>query len=107
MRCASDVVRKLRNHPSLVLWCGGNEQTPCESLDATLRAMVGEGGSLDDSRPYVSGSLWGGFGQGGGDWSDGPYGIQNEENFFSSDFYAYGFNPECGSVGVPCAESIR
>ena len=108
LQCASDVVRKLRNHPSLVLWCGGNEQKPCEDLDDGLRGLIGFGsGSLDATRPYVSGSLWGGFGQGGGDWSDGPYGIQDEASFFSADFYPYGFNPECGSVGVPCAESIR
>ncbi|UPR02681.1 glycoside hydrolase [Chloropicon primus] len=80
---------------------------PCKELDDGLRALVGEKGSLDDSRPYVSGSLWGGFGQGGGDWSDGPYGIQNESDFWSDSFYPYGFNPELGSVGVPCAESIR
>jgi len=107
LECACDVIKKLRNHPSVVLWCGGNEQVPCKELDDGLRALVGEKGSLDDSRPYVSGSLWGGFGQGGGDWSDGPYGIQNESDFWSDSFYPYGFNPELGSVGVPCAESIR
>ena len=98
-------MRRLRNHPSLVLWCGGNEQKPCAELDKGLRNLLK---TLDGSRrPYVSGSLWGGFGQGGGDWSDGPYGIQDEKLFYSGNYYEYGFNPELGSVGVPCVETMR
>ena len=118
LQCASDVIKQLRNHPSLVLWCGGNEQVPCREIDQGLRIMLGCGREnctnyfgvapdLDNTRPYVSGSLWGGFGQGEGDWSDGPYGIQNDQDFFSPTFYKYGFNPELGSVGVPCVETMR
>jgi mannosylglycoprotein endo-beta-mannosidase len=51
--------------------------------------------------------MWDGFADGEGGWSDGPYGIQNPEDFFNDDFYAHAFNPEIGSVGVPSAATIR
>ena len=52
-------VRRLRNHPSLVYWCGGNEKTGTYGLqichgdyfvDVFLRGLVM---NLDDSRPYA------------------------------------------------------
>lgn len=62
---------------------------------------------LDGTRIYIQGSMWDGFANGKGDFTDGPYEIQNPENFFKDDFYKYGFNPEVGSVGVPVAATIR
>lgn len=50
--------------------------------------------NLDSTRAYVSGSLWSGFGQGHGDFSDGPYGIQEPASFFDPAFYRWPFNPE-------------
>ncbi|RRT40551.1 hypothetical protein B296_00048403 [Ensete ventricosum] len=44
---------------------------------------------------------------GKGDFTDGPYEIQNPEDFFKDNFYPYGFNPEVGSVGMPIAATIR
>ena len=49
---------------------------------------------LDASRAYVSGSLWSGFGEGHGAFSDGPYGCQSPAAFFHPAFYPYAFNPE-------------
>ena len=49
---------------------------------------------LDASRAYVSGSLWSGFGEGHGAFSDGPYGCQSPAAFFDPSFYPYAFNPE-------------
>ena len=49
---------------------------------------------LDASRAYVSGSLWSGFGEGHGAFSDGPYGCQSPAAFFDPAFYPYAFNPE-------------
>ena len=49
---------------------------------------------LDTTRAYVSGSLWSGFGKGDGEFSDGPYGIQEPTAFSSPDFYPWAFNPE-------------
>ncbi len=51
-------VKRLRNHPSLVYWCGGNEKTGCYGLcitkgefftDVTMRGFVT---NLDGTRPF-------------------------------------------------------
>ncbi|XP_057960468.1 mannosylglycoprotein endo-beta-mannosidase isoform X1 [Malania oleifera] len=128
--CARDTVKLLRNHPSLALWVGGNEQIPPEDINKVLKDDLKlhpyyektneshkhtEGLSsvkdpsqyLDGTRIYVQGSMWDGFANGKGDFTDGPYEIQNPENFFKNDFYNYGFNPEVGSVGMPVAATIR
>lgn len=129
--CARDTVKLLRNHPSLALWVGGNEQTPPHDINMALKydlrlhpdfAKFDENGQsmedlspilrdpsqyLDGTRVYIQGSMWDGFANGKGDFTDGPYEIQNPESFFKDDFYEYGFNPEVGSVGMPVAATIR
>lgn len=51
-------VKRLRNHPALVYWCGGNEKTGCYGLcitkgefftDVTMRGFVT---NLDSTRPF-------------------------------------------------------
>lgn len=130
--CARDTVKLLRNHASLALWVGGNEQIPPDDINTTLKHdlrlhpyfehCLGDGicwkdefvspnsdpsQYLDGTRVYVQGSLWDGFADGEGSWKDGPYEIQKPEDFFKDDYYNYGFNPEVGSVGVPVAATIR
>ncbi|KAG6702123.1 hypothetical protein I3842_07G018700 [Carya illinoinensis] len=129
--CARDTVKLLRNHPSLALWVGGNEQVPPDDINAALKkdlrlhpdfenpnemskpsedllpAFKDPSQYLDGTRAYIQGSMWDGFANGKGDFTDGPYEIQNPENFFKNDFYKYGFNPEVGSVGMPVADTIR
>lgn len=52
-------IKRLRNYPSIVYWCGGNEKTgsfgtmiKCgdDFVDITLRGMIGH---LDGTRPYA------------------------------------------------------
>lgn len=45
------IVQQLRNHPSLILWCGGNEYSPKRNrkLIATLTAVVA---ANDGTRPF-------------------------------------------------------
>ncbi|KAJ1417112.1 Immunoglobulin-like fold [Sesbania bispinosa] len=129
--CARDTVKLLRNHPSLALWVGGNEQIPPDDINDALKndlrlhpdfESVGENSKpvgslspmlrdpsqyLDGTRIYIQGSLWDGFADGMGNFTDGPYEIQNPEDFFKDTFYDYGFNPEVGSVGMPVASTIR
>ncbi|WOK96144.1 mannosylglycoprotein endo-beta-mannosidase [Canna indica] len=123
--CARDTVKLLRNHASLALWVGGNEQVPPEDINTALKndlklhplfGTLAEALSsdprdpslyLDGTRVYVQGSMWDGFANGKGDFTDGPYEIQNPEDFFKDNFYQYGFNPEVGSVGMPVAATIR
>ncbi|KAJ4829335.1 hypothetical protein Tsubulata_015568 [Turnera subulata] len=127
MFCARDTVKLLRNHASLALWVGGNEQTPPPDINNALKNDLklhphfensnGTGNPmhnssdpslcLDGTRIYIQGSMWDGFANGKGDFTDGPYEIQYPESFFKDDFYNYGFNPEVGSVGVPVAATIR
>ncbi|MBI5032894.1 MAG: hypothetical protein HZB51_20425 [Chloroflexi bacterium] len=47
----SDIVRTLRNHPSLVVWCGGNEFSPSgnQTIVKKLRAVVKD---KDGTRPF-------------------------------------------------------
>ncbi|KDP23514.1 hypothetical protein JCGZ_23347 [Jatropha curcas] len=128
--CARDTVKLLRNHPSLALWVGGNEQVPPPDINNALKNELqlhphfmefDEIGTstqylsksrdpsqyLDGTRHYIQGSMWDGFANGKGDFTDGPYEIQYPESFFREDFYQYGFNPEVGSVGMPVAATIR
>lgn len=124
-------MKLLRNHPSLALWVGGNEQIPPKDINSALKndlkvhphfEYLKENGKglehtsailkdpsqyLDGTRIYIQGSMWDGFANGKGDFTDGPYEIQNPEDFFKDNFYKYGFNPEVGSVGVPVAATIR
>lgn len=110
---------------------GGNEQTPPDDINAALkidlrlhpnfesvdenskslenssRVLRDPSQYLDGTRIYIQGSMWDGFADGMGNFTDGPYEIQNPEDFFKDSFYGYGFNPEVGSVGMPVASTIR
>ncbi|KAK4402187.1 Mannosylglycoprotein endo-beta-mannosidase [Sesamum angolense] len=129
--CARDTVKLLRNHPSLALWVGGNERAPPDDINTALKKdlqlhpyfesstdlkyskeeisllLMDPSEYLDGTRVYVQGAMWDGFANGKGDFTKGPYEIQDPENFFKDDFYSYGFNPEVGSVGTPVAATIR
>jgi hypothetical protein len=101
---AIDQIKMLRNHPSLYLWCGGNETPPPLSINHTLETKIFP--EFDGTRYYVNYSTSdsilrntiGGVG-------DGPYGIQNPLRFFVTQ--SYPFNPELGSVGMPNVETMR
>ena len=52
-------IKRLRNHPSIIYWCGGNEKTGCLAVqnsrgdyfvDVILRGLIT---NLDDTRPYA------------------------------------------------------
>ena len=77
------------------------------SKEETALTLMDPSQYLDGTRVYIKGSLWEGFADGEGGWSDGPYEIQNPEDFFKDTFYKYGFNPEVGNVGMPVAATIR
>ena len=101
---ASDQIKMIRNHPSLAMYCGGNEITPPEDILIPLK---------DEMLPELDGTRWfieysnsdsmslntiGGNG-------DGPYGIQPISMFW--DHQTFPFNSEVGSVGVGDIESLR
>ncbi|HSO88716.1 MAG TPA: glycoside hydrolase family 2 TIM barrel-domain containing protein [Draconibacterium sp.] len=99
-----DQLKMLRNHPSLYMWCGGNEFPPPDDINAKLENEIFP--EYDATRYYVNYStsdsilrnIIGGVG-------DGPYGIQNPLRFFVTQ--SFPFNPEMGSVGMPNVETMR
>lgn len=52
-RCVADIIKRYRNHPSLVLWCAANETTVCKELYEDLREKVIK---LDGMRPFIPSS---------------------------------------------------
>ena len=50
VREAQDIIKRYRNHPSLVLWCIANEVTVAEDIYNPVRKYVSE---LDGTRPFI------------------------------------------------------
>lgn len=99
-----DQVKMLRNHPSLYLWCGGNEFPPPADIDQKLKNEIFP--EFDGSRYYLNESTSTDLAMNelGGN-GDGPYGIQSPLHFFT--VASFPFNPELGSVGMPNVETMR
>ena len=100
----TDQIKMLRNHPSLYLWCGGNEFPTPANIHRQLENEIFP--TYDGTRYYLHESTSPDLARntiGGG--GDGPYGIQDPLTFFKSP--SYPFNPEIGSVGMPNVETMR
>jgi mannosylglycoprotein endo-beta-mannosidase len=99
-----DQIKLVRNHPSLAIWCGGNEITPPEDILLPVRDSILP--KLDGTRWFVeysnsekmSRNTLGGNG-------DGPYGIQPDSLFWK--VRTFPFNSEIGSVGINDYESLK
>lgn len=99
-----DQVKMLRNHPSLYLWCGGNEFPPSADIDQKLQDEIFP--KYDGTRYYLNESTSPNLATNSlGGNGDGPYGIQNPAHFFTVE--SFPFNPELGSVGMPNVETMR
>jgi hypothetical protein len=99
-----DKILRIRNHPSIAVWCGRNEAYPPKYLDDAVRGALTE---LDPSRWYQSNS-----GGGRGANSGGPYDWQTPEDYdqFSEkkNFNKKEtFKTEIGAISVPTLESIK
>ncbi len=91
------IIKKYRNHPSLVIWCGGNEGVnPREDLlvRTLLPRYDGRG-----QRHYLTAS------DGDGLHGGGPYHTLAPEAYFEH-HKLQGFSSEIGPSGIPVAESI-
>jgi Exo-beta-D-glucosaminidase Ig-fold domain/Glycosyl hydrolases family 2/Beta-galactosidase jelly roll domain len=97
-KATTAIIKKCRNHPSLILWCGGNEG-PNPNEDLIKNRLLPE---LDPwgSRFYLPGSNREGV-QGGG-----PYDNLSPEKYFNNRKLT-GFNSEVGPSGVPEWESLQ
>lgn len=100
----SDQIRMLRNHPSLFLWCGGNETYPPLDILNSLEKDIFP--ALDPKRFFLDKSTSpklmtnekGGTG-------DGPYGILEPAEMFTK--RSFPLNPEIGSVGIPNFDGLK
>ncbi|MFC6103766.1 glycoside hydrolase family 2 protein [Olivibacter domesticus] len=104
LESAADMIKMIRNHASLAMWCGGNEITPPDDILTSLRDSILP--KLDGTRWFVdysnSDAMSYNFLGGNG---DGPYGIQPTDSFWAS--RTWPFNSEVGSVGVGDIESLK
>ena len=53
LREAQDIIKRYRNHPSLVIWCAANETTVAEDIYTPLRKFVF---AMDGTRPFIAAS---------------------------------------------------
>jgi len=92
------IVMKYRNHPSLIMWCGGNEGVnPREDLIVNKILPKYDG---RDSKFYLKSS------NGDGMHGGGPYHTLEPNNYFTSQ-KLNGFSSEIGPSGVPVFESVQ
>lgn len=111
---ARDKVRRLRNHPSIALWCGANETHPKPELDNYLREMVAQEDNNDrmykscSNQDGLSGSGWWGnqtpkhhFENSGSNlaWNEPPYPYGSDRG--------YGLRSEIGTATFPTYESVK
>lgn len=104
LESAKDMIKMIRNHPSLAMWCGGNEIMPPEDILIPLRDSILP--QLDGTRwfiDYSNSDKWSYNFLGGN--GDGPYTIQPIESFWEKQTWP--FNSEVGSVGVGDYESLE
>ena len=95
-----DQIKLLRNHPSLALWCGGNEIRPPADILTQLRdTLLPE---LDGTHYLFEYSNDDSMSLHGG---DGPYTIQPTGYFWQHK--SFPFNSEIGSVGIGDPESLE
>ena len=96
----ADQVMLLRNHPSLVYWCGGNEiRLPADVLMPFRDSVLHE---LDSTRFFFEYSNDDSMSLHSG---DGPYTIQPDTFFWNH--RSFPFNSEVGSVGIGDLESLE
>ncbi len=114
---ATDVVKKLRNHPCILVWAAGNEGYPREEIYVPLRKEILA--KLDGTRPFIPSSGYReppeGWGlswpdnQKAGTYSGGPYHWVDPREYYKKvdEGRDWLFKNEVGLPSVPCLESIK
>jgi len=93
---AADVIRRYRNHPSIVLWFGRNEGMPQPVLNEGLARLVA---TLDGTRYYTGSSNRINL------QDSGPYSYQDPALYFTK--YSKGFAVEVGTPSFPTLEAFK
>ena len=97
LRNVRDTVLRIRNHPSIGLYCGRNEGYPPAVIDDGIRQALGE---LAPGSHYISDSADGVVGGGG------PYQVMPLKTYFGS-LAKPKLHSEMGSPNIPAMESLR
>ena len=95
-RNVADVLKRFRNHPSIALWCSGNEGVPPEPLHEMMNQLIY---TLDGTRYYQPNSRLINL-RNSGPWSNMPL-----EKYFTE--LNHGFSTEIGASSIPSAEVVR
>ena len=104
LETAIDQIRMLRNHPSLYLWCGGNETPPPADILKALTEDIFP--RFDNTRFFLEKSTSSNLMTNSkGGTGDGPYGIREPETIFTE--RSFPFNPETGSIGIPNYDGLQ
>jgi beta-mannosidase len=91
---------RLRNHPSLVFWCGGNEFSPDDPANSDLVGTLGRYTRiLDGTRPFMGASPDEGDFHGYPQW--------DASQCWKSQLVRGPFASEWGSHGMPTAQTYR
>ena len=93
---AHDTLLRIRNHPSVGLYCGRNEGNPPKPLDDGLRSLQEE---LHPALHYISNSAHGVVS------GEGPYRVLPRMHYFAN--APVKLHSEMGSPDVPALESVR
>ena len=96
-KATTDIVIRLRNHPSLVIWCGGNEG-PNPRQNLIMNSILKKQDNRD-SRHYLKES------NGDGLHGGGPYNTIEPKDYFTNQ-KLNGFSSEIGPSGIPVYESM-
>ncbi|MBN2013149.1 hypothetical protein JW960_27710 [candidate division KSB1 bacterium] len=94
---ARDMIRRVRNHPSMALYCGRNEGNPPELLDNNLRETIAE---LHPGLHYISNSAFGVV-SGGGPYRAQPLKVYFEQRATSK------LHSEMGMPNIVSYESLQ
>ena len=86
---AEDMIKRIRNHPSVAIYCGRNEGDPPPEIDSALRQMIA---GLHPGLHYISNSAAGAVSGGG------PYRALPPQSYFSM----FGNNRLHSERGMPC-----
>ncbi len=93
---AKDVVKRYRNHPSIILWFGRNEGVPQPVLNQGLEDLIYK---YDGTRWYTGSSNRVNL------QNSGPYSFKTPESYFTE--HARGFSVEVGTASFPTLEAFK
>jgi hypothetical protein len=97
LRNVKDMVQRIRNHPSVGLYCGRNEGDPPKPIDDGIRELLPE---LHPGLHYISNSAWGVVSGGG------PYSVQTPKFYFKNRATPK-LHSELGMPNIVTIDSLR